>query len=188
MDAGATTDGAEATDGSRDIEDVPSDGSSDSDAAVPSDGVVSAPASEAIHVSLGSEAANVLGATESLIIFASYDVGSGATDAAEPTDDSRDIVDESSVTSSAEITDDSSEGLLVPQSAQSLCPPEHPFAYLNGVFCCATGLDNASRPVPIYAGSTSCQDNEFTPCPNGTNCDNAFADIAESDAASDTND
>ncbi|KNC72220.1 hypothetical protein SARC_15232, partial [Sphaeroforma arctica JP610] len=58
-DPAVATDSAGAMDGSHEIDDLARDGASVSDADVPSDGVVFAPANEVIPVSLGSEAASI---------------------------------------------------------------------------------------------------------------------------------
>ncbi|KNC78686.1 hypothetical protein SARC_08896 [Sphaeroforma arctica JP610] len=198
----AATDASESTNGSQEIVDsgdiLATGAVLDSVAdAIPTDGVVSAAASEAVPVSVGSDVASELGASEGIIIPATdAEIGaateveeSAATDAAEPTDGSREIVEDVSVSVSAEATDAASDGVVpavVPQQAIGTpCPADFPFAYANGAFCCATGLNNFAQPEPIDITSPSCQGDNFTPCPDETNCVNAFEGAVVPDVVSD---
>ena len=65
------------------------------------------------------------------------------------------------------------------------CPPDHPFAYLNGAFCCKT---NEERPlsynqtpqneidsgtcdgVDFNRQSVCCKDEKYIQCPHGSGC------------------
>jgi len=65
------------------------------------------------------------------------------------------------------------------------CPPDHPFAYLNGAFCCKTNeerpLSNNQTPqneidsgtcdgVDFNRQSVCCKDEKYIRCPQGSGC------------------
>ena len=54
------------------------------------------------------------------------------------------------------------------------CPGTHPFAYLDGTYCCKYGVEKVDVAVgercdggTISLNSVCCKDNEHTPCPIG---------------------
>ena len=66
------------------------------------------------------------------------------------------------------------------------CPASHPYAYLNGDYCCKTkeerpngGLqseidDGTCDGVDFNLESTCCNNSDYTPCPDPNGCGGKF--------------
>lgn len=59
------------------------------------------------------------------------------------------------------------------------CPDHHPYTFLNGAYCCATGFENfasghgaACDAGPISVTSTCCFSNAYISCPSQPCTDN----------------
>ncbi|KNC78683.1 hypothetical protein SARC_08893 [Sphaeroforma arctica JP610] len=71
-----------------------------------------------------------------------------------------------------------------------VCPADFPYVHTDGAYWCATAFNSFITPESIDKSSPSRQGNNFTPCPDATDYENAVGtliktvpDVLQSDAA-----